>query len=75
MSGVLRKQLTADASHTIHFVLPPEMGDEVDVIIVPRSSTKQATQQESLAMAQMMDESGFAKNILNSAEEDCWNDL
>ena len=75
MSGVLRKQLTADASHTIHFVLPPEMGDDVDVIIVPRSSTKQATQQESLALAKMMDVSGFAKNILNSAEEDCWNDL
>lgn len=75
MSSVLRKQLTADASHTIHFVLPPEMGDEVDVLIFPRSSTKQAAQQESLAMAQLMDESGFAKNILNSAEEDCWNDL
>jgi hypothetical protein len=26
-------------------------------------------------MAKLMDESGFAKNILASAEEDCWNDL
>lgn len=75
MSSVLRKQLTADASHTIHFVLPPEMGNEVDVLIFPRSSTNQAAQQESLAMTQLMDESGFAKNVLNSAEEDCWNDL
>jgi hypothetical protein len=75
MSSVLRKQLTADASHTIHLVLPPEMGDEVEVIVFPRSSSKAAAQQESLAMAQLMDESGFAKNILNSAEEDCWNDL
>lgn len=75
MSSVFRKRLTADASHTIHFVLPPEMGDEVEVIVFPRSSSKLAVQQESLAMAQLMDESGFAKNILNSAEEDCWNDL
>jgi len=75
MSSILRKQLTADASHTIHLVLPPEMGYEVDVIVFPRTSSKEAAQQESLAMAQLMDESGFAKNILNSAEEDCWNDL
>ena len=75
MSSVLRKQLTADATHTIHLVLPPEMGDEVDVIVYPRSSSKLAAQQESLSMSKMMDESGFSKNILNSAEEDCWNDL
>jgi hypothetical protein len=75
MSSVLRKQLTADASHTIHLVLPPEMGDDVEIIVFPRSSSKLAAQQESLAMAQLMDESGFAKNVLNSAEEDCWNDL
>jgi hypothetical protein len=75
MSSVLRKHLTADASHTIHLVLPPEMGNEVDVIVLPRSSSNSSAQQENLAMAQMMDESGFAKNILNSVEEDCWNDL
>lgn len=75
MSSVLRKQLTADANHTIHIVLPAEMGDEVEVVVYPRSSSNLAAQQESLAMAQIMDESGFAKNILNSAEEDCWNDL
>ncbi|MDO8264252.1 MAG: hypothetical protein Q7T21_13670 [Gallionella sp.] len=75
MSNILRQQLTADASHTIHLVLPPEMGDEVEVIVFQRSSSKMTAQQESLAMAQLMDESGFANNILNSAEEDCWNDL
>lgn len=75
MSNVLRQQLTADASHTIHLVLPPDMGDEVEVIVFPRASSKVAAQQESLALAGLMDESGFAKNILSSAEEDCWNDL
>ena len=75
MSNVLRRQLTADASHTIHLVLPPEMGDDVEIIVFPRSSSKEATPQESLAMARMMDETGFVKNVLNSEEEDCWNDL
>ncbi len=75
MSGVLRIHLTADASHTIHFVLPPEMGNEVDVIVFPRLTSKSTEQQESQVLAQLMDESGFEKNILNSAEEDCWNDL
>jgi len=75
MSSVIRKQMTADANHTIHIVLPVEMGNEVEVVVFPISSSKLAAQQESLAMAKLMDESGFAKNILASAEEDCWNDL
>lgn len=75
MSAIFRQHLIADASHTIHLVLPPEMGDEVDVIVIPRSSSKGGIPQESLEMAQLMDESGFAKKILNSVEEDCWNDL
>ena len=74
MSSVLRRQLTADASHTIHLVLPPEMDDEVEIIVFPRSLSKESAQQESLTMARMMDETGFVKNVLNSAEEDCWND-
>ena len=71
MSSVLRKHLTADASHTIHLVLPPEMGNEVEVVVFPRASTKAAAQQESLDLTKLMDESGFAKNVLNSVEEDC----
>ena len=57
MSSLLRKQqtanskqLTADASHAIYLVLPPEMGDEVEALIFPRSSSKAAAQQESLAV-------------------------
>lgn len=75
MNGILRKQLTADANHAIHLVLPPEMGDEVEIIVFPRVSSKLAMEQENLLMARLMDESGFAQNVLNSAEEDCWNDL
>lgn len=75
MSAILRQFLVADANHTIHLVLPPEMGDEVEIIVVERPSLKGGIPQESLEMAQLMDESGFAKKILNSTEEDCWNDL
>ena len=73
--AVLRETLQVDANHTIHIVLPAEMGDEVEVVVFPRSSSKLEAQQESLDMARLMDESGFSKNILNSTEEDCFNDL
>ena len=75
VSSVLRKHLKADNSHTIPILLPPEMVADVDVIIYSGSPNKVPAQQESLEIAQLMDASGFAKNILNSAEEDCWNDL
>ena len=70
-----RQQLKADASHTIHVVIPSEMGDEVEVFVFPCGAVKKDMPLESLAMASLMDESGFAKNVLNSAEEECWNDL
>jgi hypothetical protein len=75
MSNILRQQLKADASHMIHLTLPPEMSEEVEVIVFSRQSSKLFGQFDSLAMAKLMDESGFAKNVLSSAEEDCWNDL
>jgi hypothetical protein len=71
----LRQQLTADASHTIHFTLPPEMSAEVEVIILPRAGRGQNMPPEAMAMAQVMDETGFAQRVLNSPEEDCWNEL
>ena len=71
----LRQQLTADATHTIHVSLPPEMGDEVEVFVFPRGVVQQQIPLESLAIASLMDETGFARNVLNSPEEDCWNDL
>lgn len=72
MTTIFRQQLKADANHMIHLALPPEMSDEVEIIVFPSIN---AIQQESLAMAQLMDETGFAKNVLNGPEEDCWNDL
>jgi hypothetical protein len=71
---VLRQQLTADTNNTIHIVLPPEMGKEVEVIIVPKSSTSDK-QSGNLVITDSLDDSGFVQNILNNPEEDCWNEL
>lgn len=71
----LRKQIKADANHTIHITLPPEMGDDVEVIVWPTRGAEPEKPDESLWVASAVDDSGFAKNILNSTEEDCWNDL
>lgn len=69
----LRQFVTADADHTIHVRLPPGLSDRVEVIILPANSND--IPEDSLARAALMDESGFAKNILANPEEDCWNDL
>lgn len=69
----LRQFVTADADHTIHVRLPPGLSDRVEVIILPATSND--IPDDSLARAALMDESGFAKNILANPEEDCWNDL
>lgn len=70
MANILRKQLTADEHHMLHIELPYDMEKDVDVIILPRSSSSSIKTQDGL-----IDDSGFIKNILNSAEEDCWNEL
>ena len=71
----LRQFVTADASHTIHIKLPPEISDRVEVIVLSASGRQTDLPEESLVQAKLMDESGFAKNVLNNPEEDCWNDL
>lgn len=71
----IRQHITADATNTIHFTLPPEMGRDVEIIIFPDKSSTSAMPADSLEMAHIMDNTGFAKNILNSPAEDIWNDL
>jgi hypothetical protein len=73
--AILRENLSVDANHQLHINVPADMGNEFEVIVIPLASSKGKMPPESLVMAQMMDESGFAQNILNSQEEDCWNDL
>jgi hypothetical protein len=69
----LRQFVTADADHTIHVRLPPGLSERVEVIVL--SAPQDAMPEDSFARAALMDESGFAKNILANPEEDCWNDL
>ncbi len=71
----LRQIVTADASHTIHVKLPPEISDRVEVIVMSAVNDQSEISAERLIQAKLMDESGFAKNVLNSSEEDCWNEL
>jgi hypothetical protein len=75
MNAVFRQQIKADADHMIHLHLPEEMGDEVEVIVISRQEPESVMNQASLEMAKLFDESGFASKVLNSSEEDCWNDL
>lgn len=72
MSTIYRQQIKADANRMIHLALPPEMSDEVEVIVF---SSKNVGEQESLVMARLLDETGFVQNVLNNPEEDCWNEL
>ncbi|WP_310451831.1 hypothetical protein [Sulfuritalea sp.] len=47
----------------------------MEVIIMSAANDQSEIPEESLAQAKLMDESGFAKNVLNNPEEDCWNEL
>jgi len=73
--SILKETLLVDKNNQLHIKIPAEMGEEVEVIIYPRVSAKKTISDNSINMALIMDESGFAENILNSSEEDCWNDL
>ena len=48
----IRRRVKADASHTIHITLPPEMGDEVEVVILPAgASAASLTEDEAFNLA------------------------
>ena len=64
-----REVMTADENRMIHFTLPADLPDQVEVIVIPASSA------ESMLSAQAFDESGFAKTVLQSEVEECWNAL
>lgn len=55
--------------------IPPEIPDRAGVIAISKSDRCTGISKESFVQAKLTDESGFAKNVLNNPEEDCWNDL
>lgn len=70
---LLRQHLKADANRIIQIEIPEYFGDLVDILIFP-SGTAPATT-ESLAQMKLFEETAFARDVLNSHEEECWNDL
>jgi len=57
----------------IHIEIPPYMGDDVDILIFPSEKGKLPT--ESEAQIRLFEETAFARDVLNSPEEECWNEL
>ena len=74
-TAILRRRLKADANHTIQLAFPPELGDEVEVLVLPVSDTTSSHPPESLVLARVTDETGFVQQVLASEDEECWNEL
>lgn len=69
----LRQRIKADATHTIHLTLPPEMGNEVEIIILAANTETSDNMPSDSACA--FNGSRFVQSLLNHPDEDCWNDL
>ena len=70
---LLRLHLKADANRMIQIEIPEHFGDLVDLLIFPSGTSPAAS--ESLAGMKLPEETAFARDVLNSQEEECWNDL
>jgi hypothetical protein len=67
---------TVDDSGFIHLQLEKQAGAKVRIIIEDIDTRNQAeASAESIALAKMQEQTGFAKYVLGSAAEDVWNDL
>lgn len=56
----------------LHIKVPPEMGENIELIILPFADSKK---NESVEYMKMQEESGFVRNVLASEKEDVWNDV
>lgn len=84
MSQIYHQYAKADSSHMIHLTLPPNLGDEVEVFVLPReaqTATSAPNQvptnlsEEQLARLRLQSGSGFAQNVLLDPAEEVWNEL
>lgn len=68
---------TVDERGYIHLQLERPAGVKVRIIIeeLDTPPNQAATPAESLALARMQEQTGFAKHVLGSSAEDVWNDL
>jgi hypothetical protein len=70
---LLRQHLKADANRMIQIEVPEYFGESVDILIFPSGANP--VSMESLARMKLFEETSFARDVLNSQEEECWNDL
>ena len=70
---LLRQHLKAGANRMIEIEIPEHLGDMVDILIFPSGTSPAST--ESLAAMKLFEETAFARDVLHSQEEECWNDL
>ena len=56
----------------LHVRAPQGMGNRFEVIVIPIEGE---IKEESVNSMRLQEESGFAKNVLASAEEDVWNEI
>ena len=57
----------------LHVKIPAGMGKRFEMIILPAVDDQE--QNESHDFMKLQEESGFAKSVIASPEEDVWNDL
>lgn len=73
--AVLIEEMQVDDRHQLHITVPADMGQHFKVIVLPLESAHNTDLQDSQMMARLIDESGFSRTVLNSPEEDVWNEL
>lgn len=56
----------------LHVRAPQGMGNRFEVIVIPIEGE---IKEESVNSMRLQEESGFAKNVLASADEDVWNEI
>jgi hypothetical protein len=72
---ILRQTATPDTQGQIHITVPEDFGPEVEVVVLPSGSRPTGITPENPAFPQPAETSGFVRDVIASAEEDCWNEL
>lgn len=73
MATQLQHGLTPDADRMLHIKVPEHLGNQVDVLIAPTNSNAADVAQPF--QRTIFWDTAFARDVLNSDEENCWNDL
>lgn len=78
MRQTIHTIVTPDINRHIHIEVPIDFGNNVEVILISenaKETTPMVASPESLAMIRLIEETSFVKDVVGSAEEDCWNGI